>query len=367
MIVRLPILILFIFSLCAFSQSIEFDKESKTYKIFNKSCLSVKSDLEKLYRHSISNFICDCSSTNSCSSKVKMEMLPTKISYLLSHRNTKLSGPNCYNSVMYLAGIVPGLYFSTNEIQLWLDSSFCKNINSSELLPGDFVSFQSYESNSGHIMMYLADNIYFNKSMGSKSDPYELVNFKNYMNSYSDGSGEKYKVKCLNLTVEQAMKDEDCRSKYTTAYRCKSLEEEFSEQIKNNPEIWKSYTTWGECLNEYFLNGNEDLLNQIKSMMKILSSYAKNKMDIPSFKSLPENLQRLIKESHSGYNENDYNILAAEYYVSAHVKDSLSLSEVEQAFTQVFSSNYANISIKEMMFWSNIYLGASRDKIGWDQ
>jgi hypothetical protein len=266
---------------------------------------------------------------------------------------------------MYLAGIVPGLYFSTSEVQLWLDSNFCKNIDANSAKAGDLVSFQSYEGNSGHIMMYLSDKIYFNKSMGGIADPYELVDFKEYIDQYWDGSGKKYLSKCINLTVEQAMNDKDCRSKYTTIYRCNSFEEEFSEQIKRNEEIWSMYNNWGDCLNEYFLAGNDNLISQIKIMMKILSTYAKNEALIPSFKDLPSNLQILIKESHSGFSSNDYDLLAAKFYISSHTKMNARLNEIEKAFQAQFRKNNINISTKEMMFWANIYLGTSRDKVGW--
>lgn len=357
--------ILFMMTFNAYPQSIEYSDSEKTYVLYDQSCEKVKKNLEELYNSSINQLECKCTLQNRCSSKISFDRLPPKISYLLKKRDLKINGPNCYNSVMYLAGIVPGIYFSTGEIEIWLQSSLCQNITSKEARQGDFISFQNLETNSGHIMMYLTDSLSFNKSMGSKSDPYEIVETKKYIENYQDGSSNKILSECINIPIIKAIQSKKCLSKYTTVYRCKSFEEEFSFQIDKHKEIWAQYNEWGDCLNDYFLEGNENLYSQIKIMMKILASYVKDKAKIPSFDDLPTSLKNKIKNSYGGFSQDQYNTLTAKYYILTHTKNNSQKNDIERAFFKEFSKAYGEISKKDMLFLGNIYLGTSREKIGW--
>lgn len=218
----------------------------------------------------------------------------SRITDLLESRYSKIDGPNCYNSALYALGISSGLYFSTNEIDIWLNSPLCKNIEKSQIQKGDLISFNSYGSNAGHIITAWTNRLGFNKTNGSASNPYELVDIDQATTSFYNE--KPIPVRCFLIKNQAALRDSKCINNYTTLYRCENPTNYFSEYIKQYHDVWMKFERYGELLNQYFLKNELTNAHEIRLLQIELSKLAKSQIQIPSFHDLSDITQVRVKE-----------------------------------------------------------------------
>jgi len=125
--------------------------------------------------------------------KCPMDITDLAPSFVRGHQGmgTAHNGPNCWNTSLFLSGIVPFLRFSSeSEMTFWMASPYCHELKKNEPpLPGDVIAMRSYDlrfpPKNGHSysrgemvevhgMIYLSPDLVFSKNTSGRDSPYEL-------------------------------------------------------------------------------------------------------------------------------------------------------------------------------------------------
>ena len=118
-----------------------------------------------------------------CSAEAQ-EYLPARPRLLIG-RKTRLSGPNCWNTVLFTAGMARRPRFSgAREMSLWMSSPYCRQLAVKETpLPGDIIAMRTAaRTNPGrgagaeelHGMVFLSPELAFSKNTSRKDDKYAI-------------------------------------------------------------------------------------------------------------------------------------------------------------------------------------------------
>lgn len=148
----------------------------------------------------------------------------------LEGRDPLISGPNCWNSVLYIQDLIENLrYSSPEELQFWLGSAFCEKIEASkDLQAGDVVAIRSQADGELHAMTWLNENLVFSKNTSHKRDLYETQNtdliFSMFRVNDSSCQSPNYKsqLRC---------------ARWADFYRCRSASEERRLALKKDLEL----------------------------------------------------------------------------------------------------------------------------------
>lgn len=144
----------------------------------------------------------------------------------LNGKNAKSSGPNCWNSATYLAGISEGLHHTYgSEFAFLLGSPLCKNIPLEQMQKGDIVALRRFDRNGKllpaaflsevHGYTYLGDGKGLSKNGVDASAPYVMQDTKDILQFYKSSEYKNCKINGLER--------QDCNLK-ETAYRCTDIE-----------------------------------------------------------------------------------------------------------------------------------------------
>ncbi|MEI8192180.1 MAG: hypothetical protein WCI75_20940, partial [candidate division NC10 bacterium] len=85
-------------------------------------------------------------------------------------------GPNCWNSVLVAAKILPALRFSPpEEMSFWMASPLCRMLGPEETpVPGDIVAIRAGEGEEVHGFVYVTEELVFSKNQLTAASPYLL-------------------------------------------------------------------------------------------------------------------------------------------------------------------------------------------------
>jgi len=128
---------------------------------------------------------CNCSNKGLCKVSVK-GAVPEWVEKM--HSTTpKLSGPNCFNSALVAAKILPSVRFSREEeIIFWLKSPLCRELDSGESpSPGDIVAIRANDNTLDHAFIYISEELSFSKN--GEDAPYLLQSPSSVFSLYNVG------------------------------------------------------------------------------------------------------------------------------------------------------------------------------------
>jgi len=260
-------------------------------------------------------------------------------------------GPNCFGSVLYAEGLNPNLENSINEnIELFIYSPFCEEVKGRPA-QGDIIHILYSHNNwakingeaingpdflgDNHTYLALTENLAFNKSSPDPADPYEIINVNNYLDR------EKIPEVCRFTGVEHAL-SKKCAD-IAVAYRCKNLK---AVQIIDNNSAPSDKSSYKDAM----------------------ISLARQKLNIPKFRDLPQNLQEAFLENrkregyfnHNGKIEqmidmfNDY---TARIYILA--APDMTVTPMKKDYEIILQARklglYPKASLEDRIKWANIY------------
>lgn len=333
-----------IFTFSAIAQSIKI--EDNQIILSAKSCSEVASEVFSIWNKQTHDINCECRS-GICSSVIN-GILPEKMEKLILHTYNENEGPNCWNSVLYLNGMSPGLLYSENEIEFWYNSPLCKLITPGEPMPGDIINFTA-RGKSIHSTRLLSKNILFNKANGDITEPYEARNLNDYLKELG------VKPSCRNVTLKQSQ-DAKCSHEYSV-YRCSNFEDYVSDTL--DKEFFESQSTIkksSECFTNYYLENENNLPENLSDSLKVINKLAIEKLKIPTQADLPDEIKTYFSKL---YGEADYasDII---YYslLSQSDMDVSSHVEREKAVVDLFRKYkiYDYKPTKDFLMWSQVYL-----------
>lgn len=148
----------------------------------------------------------------------------------LEGRDPLISGPNCWNSVLYIQDLVENLrYSSPEELQFWLGSAFCEKIEASkDLQTTDVVAIRSQVDGELHAMTWLNENLVFSKNTSHKRDLYETQNTDLILSMFRVNDSS-----CQNPNSKNQLR---C-TRWADFYRCRSATEERRLALKKDLEL----------------------------------------------------------------------------------------------------------------------------------
>jgi hypothetical protein len=164
-------------------------------------------------------------------------------------------GPNCWNLVLVMKGILPNLRYSSDaEMTFYMRPPLCQQVGDKDKRAGDIGAVRYEKKEEIHGFIYVNDKLAYSKN--GMTGPYQLQSLDNV----------------LDLYIEGARTD-------VSYFRCDSM----SEYLKKNPDIprklLETYDQLGNfenCL-ERFVVSNEPLSNEAKSSIidtgKALAEY----------------------------------------------------------------------------------------------
>lgn len=156
------------------------------------------------------------------------------------------NGPNCWDTALVLAGLVPGSrYASPREMSFWMNSSMCRQVGPRESLrPGDVGAIRSRAAlkergfSEYHGFIYLTPELSFSKNGFSREAPFALQPLSRVLASYDVTHPEK----CDHVSG----RPEGCQS-WVEYYRC----EPPTDTIRSKPSIYSaSYAYWDDEISE---------------------------------------------------------------------------------------------------------------------
>lgn len=177
---------------------------------------------------------------------------------LLEGQKAQLTGPNCWNSATYLAGISAGTHYTNeSEFRYLMESPLCKQVPANETRAGDIIALRRYSANGKvlpapfmsevHGYTDLGDGTGFTKNGQDKNAGYEIQKKSDIFAMYKASEFKNCKIIGLN-TKDCVMKE--------VAYRCQTLSEYFSGKL--NPlenEVLVRTLALEKELGDYFMIG----------------------------------------------------------------------------------------------------------------
>lgn len=196
---------------------------------------------------------------------------------LRKHLNTnpEHSGPNCWNSALNLAGILPALRLSpADEMAFYMRSPLCRPLQNNETRnSGDIGAIRQFDESGTkevHGFIYISDNLAFSKDNYSFLTSYELISLDNLLDFWS--------VPKKNNCRTNQFETSSC-GRATTYFRCSSLEEYFSQHTdipRDAIKLFEDLAVIERALELEALEGLELTLateGNIRSVAKAVASF----------------------------------------------------------------------------------------------
>ncbi len=151
--------------------------------------------------------------------QMKINASIPQIAELLEGTKTALSGPNCWNTTLFLSGILNYRRFtSASEMSFWMQSPYCREIEPSEPpQTGDLIAIRVQSSNRTgyeeiHGMIYISDQLVFSKSTSSRMSAYGIQRANLIYQTFKLTDSSCMQVKGLAHRC----------NRWSNLYRCKS-------------------------------------------------------------------------------------------------------------------------------------------------
>lgn len=146
-----------------------------------------------------------------CASFAGEPPLPPPRAAELAGKFTALSGPNCWNSALYAAGLVSGIrHVDYDEFTAWLESPLCAEVPESGAESGDIVALRRVSqggrlvdfpySAEVHGYLLLSSSIAFTKNGTAKSEGYQFQDISSLHAKYERLN--KHECRVLGLPKE---------------------------------------------------------------------------------------------------------------------------------------------------------------------
>jgi hypothetical protein len=178
--------------------------------------------------------------------------------------NPDISGPNCWNLSLVMAGILPNLRYSTpEEMSFFMSPPLCNQLKSGEeRRPGDIGTIRRNRGQEVHGFVYISEELAYSKNGYHKSSPYALQTLDNVYDVYNIKNTDK---KCLGNVL-----DPTCESG-VEYFRCNSMKEYLAKERKSQSKPSKEVLVQidrADCLTSHIaLNGSSFLEGQLVSTM----------------------------------------------------------------------------------------------------
>lgn len=208
-------------------------------------------------------------------------------------------GPNCYNSALFLSGLLPSKRYSgPEEVEFWLNSQFCHQLSPEDVLePGDIqvVRYNGVSSNVPtnilHTMTYLAKDLLFSKN--GKDDSYLFMTQERVHSPFVYPLQEG----CTEV-VSSTTTGGECLW-WINAYRCQNPTSSLASMVsKSSTKVQQAYNKTQKLDCEF----NSNLKPDIKNQVNVLIAYAKDeivRMEAIDTKSLsPKALEKIENEKY---------------------------------------------------------------------
>lgn len=271
---------------------------------------------------------------------------------LVLKKNVETFGPNCWNSVLFLNGMSPGLGYSTVEMEFWLASPLCKVISPGNPQPGDIVNF-SRKGLTSHVFRFMSDKMIFNKDSPSEFDPYEILNFKEYL------AKQKFEARCQNVRPEVAA-TMNCKvpGEYSI-YRCENFEDYV--QGLATPEMNEAKASLKKASNCFTAialgTRSDDTPKSMRDLALVVKTYAHQELKFPLASEVSEEFNSEWKKINRGQaiNQDDltYYSILSQHDMEASVQAPLDKQKIE-LIRQFKLYDYS--PTKDFLMWSQIYL-----------
>lgn len=211
------------------------------------------------------------------------QCLPSEIiSFYGNHNN--FAGPNCFNSALMVAHVVPSLrYVSDLEFEATLNSPLCKPVQGAAR-PGDIGAIVSKDLVTGnleysHGYIHVSDRISYSKNGNSERSPYILTPTNSMNEVYQLGKNKS----CPNDADKDPPSGRKCDN-YSSFFRCESFDEYIGKQNlpKGLNSVLDSIVNSEGCVDS-FSRGNssvfsvvaqENVIGSIKALSVYLDQHA---------------------------------------------------------------------------------------------
>ncbi len=204
-------------------------------------------------------------------------------------KKTVLSGPNCWNSALYMSGVNKGIHHTTGEeFRFLIESPLCKRVESPQL--GDVIALRRVSKSGSilrgalfsevHAYTYLESDQVLSKNGTDADVAYEKTNLEEVFNFYQRADKRACKISGIPREHCNLIKE---------YYRCHSLAESFEDPAVQT--LYQKVVALEERVGEgYFLEESRVRAQAFKSDIQ-------NSVD-----QLQEELASLIPEGDSGPN-----------------------------------------------------------------
>lgn len=197
-------------------------RENDEIKIAAFDCMQIQGEVDNIKKWSkktinkIKNDECICND-GYCSMNIK-NVLPDIVKFYQDKR-PDVNGPNCWNSTLVTAGILPHHRYSTpEEMKFWMNSPLCKEKKINEkLMPGDVIAIREKNSEY-HGFVYVSDKLAWSKNGFSKRAKYKTQGLKDVYDLYG------VSPECQRVESGSS----DCQ-KYANIYKCEPWDEYWSK------------------------------------------------------------------------------------------------------------------------------------------
>jgi hypothetical protein len=184
-----------------------------------------------------------------------------------------VSGPNCWNTSLYAAGLNSGIRHTTDsEMAFWMQSPFCKEIDPEETpMIGDVIAIRNKRGEEVHGFVFLSNEESFSKNTLMKDSSFSFQT--------TDEVYQIFKVneRCQNIHSSKINERKVTCNNYSQIFRCQSVEDfiqnnEFKNNqsiilFRNTNEIEKMFTRV-----VYSMEGVDELYRERGSIRKELES-----------------------------------------------------------------------------------------------
>ena len=166
--------------------------ESGVY-LKGQSCASLKEEAENIRQWAASigestteKVRCDCNAIAKTNCVLDVKGIAPKILKQFQFKRPDISGPNCWNTSLVAAKILPHARYTTpEEMNYWMNSPLCKERDSmDEVRPGDVIAIRDKANGEVHGFTYLSNKMAFSKNGFHRSSPYTLQDTKGVFDVY---------------------------------------------------------------------------------------------------------------------------------------------------------------------------------------
>lgn len=292
-----------------------------------------------------------------------------RIQSLLSMKVSKVVGPNCWNSVLFVKGLSPGIYYSEDEIDFWFNSPFCEKVQ--EPKPGDIIDIlyrrpggAAFVAVPAHSYIYLSKINGFTKNGPEQNADYKISSHNEVTNFYNVAD------KCVFRDVPDSISDE-CFFAVARVFRCQSIEQmpwaKSSSEVDEKLRILANKMTARVFTGTLFTEEDSKTLVEIRKM-------AIAKMKAPLFSDLPADVQQSLRwfrdmperDSDGGDTEENRNHQTVLAFMNAHPSQNLPPQIPQNAeISRIFRARIpltveaSILNNQEFYYWSYVYFATN--------